>query len=57
MLNNLFRIHVVSIRKRDCLTKLEKGWTFPSLAIENPVDQTQNFGEGMSFKSMYTCYS
>ena len=42
---------VVCIRQRAPLTKFEKMWNSPCIAIEDPFDLSHNLGAGISRKS------
>ena len=42
---------VVSIRQRQPMTKFEKMWNSPCIAIEDPFDLSHNLGAGISRKS------
>ena len=42
---------VVSIRQSRPLTKFEKMWTSPCIAIEDPFELSHNLGAGISRKS------
>ena len=46
-----FRRYVVSIRQSKLLTKFEKMWTSPCIAIEDPFELSHNLGAGISRKS------
>uniref|UniRef100_A0A2R5LKV9 Putative s-m checkpoint control protein cid1 n=1 Tax=Ornithodoros turicata TaxID=34597 RepID=A0A2R5LKV9_9ACAR len=48
-----FKEHVVCIRRKKPLTRLQKMWTSKSIAIEDPFDLDHNLGSGVSRK-MYT---
>lgn len=45
-----FQEHVVSIRQRTPLTRLQKMWTSKCIAIEDPFDLDHNLGSGVSRK-------
>ena len=46
-----FQNLVVCIRQRAPLTKFEKMWNSPCIAIEDPFDLSHNLGAGISRKS------
>ena len=45
------RRYVVSIRQSKPLTKFEKMWNSPCIAIEDPFELSHNLGAGISRKS------
>ena len=45
---------VVCIRQSRALSKFEKMWNSPCIAIEDPFDLTHNLGAGISRKSKYS---
>ena len=47
----IFRRFVVSIRQSKPLTKFEKMWNSPCIAIEDPFELSHNLGAGISRKS------
>jgi len=41
---------VVSMRQKESLSKLEKGWTSPCFAIEDPFELSHNLGVGLGLR-------
>ncbi|CAF0920940.1 unnamed protein product [Didymodactylos carnosus] len=43
--------HIVSIRKSEPLTRWDKGWFRPTLAVEDPFELSHNLAAGLSVKN------